>query len=56
MFRHTEECRELGLAFAADPSQQLARLSGEEIRGLIGGAAILFTNDYEWDLLLSKSG
>ena len=56
MFRHTEECRELGLAFAADPSQQLARLSGEEIRGLIGGAQILFTNDYEWDLLLSKSG
>ena len=56
MFRHTQECRELGLAFAADPSQQLARLSGEQIRGLIGGAAILFTNDYEWDLLLSKSG
>ena len=56
MFRHTEECRELGLAFAADPSQQLARLSGEQNRGLIGGAAILFTNDYEWDLLLSKSG
>ena len=56
MFRHTEECREQGLAFAADPSQQLARLSGEQIRGLIGGAAILFTNDYEWDLLLSKSG
>ena len=28
MFRHTEECREQGLAFAADPSQQLARLSG----------------------------
>ncbi|HEV7849873.1 MAG TPA: PfkB family carbohydrate kinase, partial [Mycobacterium sp.] len=25
MFLHTEECRELGLAFAADPSQQLAR-------------------------------
>jgi adenosine kinase len=55
MFLHTEECRELGLAFAADPSQQLARLSGEEIRKLIGGAAYLFTNDYEWDLLLQKS-
>src|SRR5688500_9404849 len=25
MLRHTDECRELGLAFAADPSQQLAR-------------------------------
>jgi adenosine kinase len=56
MFLHTEECRSLGLAFAADPSQQLARLSGEEIRKLIDGAAYLFTNDYEWDLLLQKSG
>lgn len=56
MFAHTEECRSLGLPFAADPSQQLARLSGEEIRRLIDGAAYLFTNDYEWDLLLQKSG
>jgi adenosine kinase len=56
MFLHTEECRKLGLAFAADPSQQLARLSGEEIRQLIDGATYLFTNDHEWDLLLSKSG
>jgi adenosine kinase len=56
MVKHTEECRTLGLAFAADPSQQLARLSGDEIRTLTDGAAILFTNDYEWDLLLQKSG
>ena len=56
MFVHTEECRKLGLAFAADPSQQLARLSGPEIRKLIDGATYLFTNDYEWDLLLSKTG
>ena len=56
MVVHTEECRKLGLAFAADPSQQLARLSGEEISKLIDGAAYLFTNDYEWDLLLSKTG
>ncbi|MBO0680513.1 carbohydrate kinase family protein [Mycolicibacterium sp. S2-37] len=56
MFRHTEECRELGLSFAADPSQQLARLDGAQIRALIDGATYLFTNDYEWDLLLQKSG
>jgi adenosine kinase len=56
MFLHTEECRSLGLAFAADPSQQLARLNREEIRRLIDGATYLFTNDYEWDLLLQKSG
>ncbi|HEY7050652.1 MAG TPA: carbohydrate kinase family protein [Mycobacterium sp.] len=56
MFLHTDECRKLGLAFAADPSQQLARLSGDEIRALIDGATYLFTNDYEWDLLLKKTG
>ena len=56
MFLHTDECRKLGLAFAADPSQQLARLSGEETKRLIDGATYLFTNDYEWDLLLSKTG
>ncbi len=56
MFLHTEECRKLGLPFAADPSQQLARLSGDEIRKLVDGAKYLFTNDYEWDLMLSKTG
>jgi adenosine kinase len=55
MFLHTEECRKLGLDFAADPSQQLAYLNGEEIRRLINGAKYLFTNDYEWDLLLQKT-
>ena len=56
MVVHTEECRKLGLPFAADPSQQLARLSGDEIRKLIDGATYLFTNDYEWDLMRSKTG
>ncbi|SPM32091.1 Sugar or nucleoside kinase, ribokinase family, partial [Mycobacterium terramassiliense] len=56
MVVHTEECRKLGLAFAADPSQQLPRLSGEDIDKLVDGAAYLFTNDYEWELLLSKTG
>jgi adenosine kinase len=56
MFAHTDECRALGLAFAADPSQQLARLSGEEIRRLVDGATYLFSNDYEWDLMQSKTG
>ena len=55
MFLHTEECRELGVPFAADPSQQLAYMQGEDIRRLINGATYLFTNDYEWDLLLQKT-
>ncbi|HEX6500531.1 MAG TPA: carbohydrate kinase family protein [Micromonosporaceae bacterium] len=56
MVRHTEECRERGYPFAADPSQQLARMSGAEVRSLIDGAAYLLTNDYEKDLLESKTG
>jgi adenosine kinase len=56
MIAHTDECRKLGLAFAADPSQQLARLTGEQITGLVDGATYLFSNDYEWDLMLSKTG
>jgi adenosine kinase len=55
MVRHTLECRDRGYLFAADPSQQLARLDGEEIRTLVEGAHILFTNEYEHELLLSKS-
>jgi adenosine kinase len=56
MVRHTEECRERGYAFVADPSQQLARMSGEEVRQLIDGAAYLLTNEYEKELLESKTG
>ncbi|MGH3646470.1 MAG: carbohydrate kinase family protein [Micromonosporaceae bacterium] len=56
MLRHTDECRQRGYAFAADPSQQMARMPGEDIRALIDGAAYLFTNDYEKGLLESKTG
>jgi adenosine kinase len=56
MVRHTQECRERGYAFAADPSQQLAWADGEMIRELVDGAELLFTNEYESALLLQKTG
>ncbi len=56
MMRHTDECRFRGFAFAADPSQQLARMEGPEIRQLIEGAAFLFTNEYESALIEQKTG
>ncbi|MFZ0322600.1 MAG: carbohydrate kinase family protein, partial [Actinomycetes bacterium] len=56
MLRHTDECRQRGIPFAADPSQQLARMSGEDIRRLIDGAAYLFTNEYEAALTEQKTG
>jgi adenosine kinase len=56
MVRHAEECRQRGYTFAVDPSQQLARMDGEQIRSFISGAGYLFSNDYEWELLLRKTG
>jgi adenosine kinase len=56
MVRHSVECRERGYRFAADPSQQIARMTGDELHALIEGAELLFTNDYEKSLLESKTG
>lgn len=56
MLRHTEEARQRGIPFLADPSQQLASLDGDEIRRLVAGAAYLVVNDYEMALLESKTG
>lgn len=56
MIRHTDECRQRGIAFAADPSQQLARMHRDEIRLLVDGAAYLFTNEYEAALTERKTG
>ncbi|MDQ3431469.1 MAG: carbohydrate kinase family protein [Actinomycetota bacterium] len=56
MLRHTQECRDRGYAFAADPSQQLARMDRDDIRALIDGADLLFTNAYEEALTEQKTG
>ncbi|MGW7071404.1 carbohydrate kinase family protein [Streptomyces sp. NPDC054855] len=56
MMRHTEECRTRGIPFAADFSQQIARMDGEEIRTLLDGSTYLFSNEYEKGLIESKTG
>lgn len=56
MLRHTDECRQRGLTFAADPSQQLAWSDGQVVRQLVDGADYLFSNDYESALIHSKTG
>lgn len=50
------ECQELNLAYLYDPSQQLARLSGEDVRSGILGAWALFVNDYEFALIEKMTG
>ena len=56
MISHTAECRDLGIPFAADPSQQLPRFDREQVRAVVDGAAYLFCNEYEEALIERKSG
>lgn len=47
MDHYVRECRELGIPYFYDPSQQLARLDPVAVRFGIGNARALFVNDYE---------
>ena len=56
MLSLTQQCRDLQIPFAADTSQQLAVLEGNQIRRLVGGASYLFSNEYEASLTEHKTG
>ncbi|CAB4975620.1 unannotated protein [freshwater metagenome] len=56
MMRYSDMARQLKIPVAADPSQQMARMSGEEIAQLIDGAKYLFLNEYELALAIQKTG
>jgi adenosine kinase len=56
MLKHTALAKANGIDVAADPSQQLARMEGEQIRELIDGATYLFSNEYESGLMVQKTG
>jgi adenosine kinase len=56
MLSFTKQCVQNQIPFAADTSWQLARLDGEQVRSLIGGAAYLFCNEYEATLTEHKTG
>jgi adenosine kinase len=55
MLQHATEARELGIPFLYDPSQQTARLSGEDLRGSIPGARYLMVNEYELAIIEKKT-
>jgi len=56
MQRYTADCRQAGIPFAADFSQQVAFLDGDAMRTLIDGAAYLFSNEYEEAVIEQKTG
>ena len=56
MMKFPAECRELGINYLYDPSQQVLRLEGHELARDMEGAYFLFCNDYEFGLISKKTG
>ncbi len=51
MKRYVVECQEMGIPYLYDPSQQIVRLSAQDLCRGIEGALALFVNDYEFALI-----
>jgi adenosine kinase len=51
-----QECREQSIRFIYDPSQQVPRLDGEELRRDMEGAYAMIVNAYETEIICKKTG
>ena len=56
MARYAAECRSLRMPFLYDPSQQVARLTGDDLKAGMDGALLVIVNDYEFGILTQKTG
>ena len=56
MRKYPRECKALGIPYIYDPSQQIIRLSGDDLREGIDGSKMLIVNDYEFEMIRNKTG
>jgi adenosine kinase len=56
MGAYVRECKQSGIPYIYDPSQQIIRLSGEDIFAGIDGCAFLTVNEYELSMIGEKTG
>ena len=56
MVKYPQECQELGIPYLYDPSQQIPRMSGEDLRLGVQGASALMVNEYEFELIKKQTG
>jgi adenosine kinase len=56
MIKYPRECQALDIPYIYDPSQQIIRLSGEELADGTRGAKMLVVNEYELGMLKNKTG
>jgi len=56
MVQYVRECHELQLPYMYDPSQQIIRLTAEDLREGIEGARVFIVNEYEFGMIEQKTG
>jgi adenosine kinase len=56
MLQHARDCAAQGVPFMFDPGQQLPMFSGEELLALIDQATYLAANDYEFEMVMDRTG
>jgi adenosine kinase len=56
MVQLADECEQRGIPFMYDPSQQVPRLDGATLRHSIERCHSLVVNEYEWEMIKSKTG
>ena len=56
MVKYVKECRQLNIPYIYDPSQQIPRLSAQDLIEGIEGATVLMVNDYEYEMIKNKTG
>jgi adenosine kinase len=56
MAKYVRECQELGIPYIYDPSQQIPRLTPDELVEGIRGARVLIVNDYEFGMIRRHTG
>lgn len=56
MIKHARDCVRLNLPFMFDPGQQLPMFGGQELIEFINGASYVAANDYEFEMLMDRTG
>ena len=56
MVRYVRECKQSGIPYIYDPSQQIPRLSDEELKEGLNGSLALFVNKYELGMIQKRTG
>jgi adenosine kinase len=56
MVKYAAECHELGIPYLYDPSQQIVRLSAEDLQQGLEGGDLLVVNEYEFEMIQEKTG